>query len=80
MLQALQDGRFYVDEDRRPFYKTGDSYSAAEGEATAPTGTPKQIRLNNRLRILIGAAQASGGLLSTDAGVRLAAVLNEAFR
>lgn len=73
VLQALQDGRFYVDEDKRPFYKTGDSYSAAEGDATAPTGTLKPVRLNNRLRILIGAAQASGGLLSPDAGVRLAA-------
>ncbi|KTT42814.1 urea ABC transporter permease, partial [Pseudomonas oryzihabitans] len=73
VLQALQDGRFYVDDAKRPFYKTGDSYTAAEGEAADPTGTPKPVRLNNRLRILIGAAQASAQLLSSDATQRLAA-------
>jgi len=38
-----------------------------------PTGTPKKLRLNNRLRGLLNSAQASHQLLAAEAPVRLAA-------
>lgn len=74
VLRALREGRFYVDADRQPFYKEGDRFTPAEGDSPAlASGTPKPIRLNNRLRILVDAALASQQLTSSDTRARLAA-------
>jgi urea transport system permease protein len=72
LLQALQQGRLAADSDKTPFIESAGSYQAAEG-AAAPIGTPKKIRLNNRLRGLISTALASHQLLAEDASLRLAA-------
>ncbi|TWI58362.1 amino acid/amide ABC transporter membrane protein 1, HAAT family (TC 3.A.1.4.-) [Pseudomonas duriflava] len=74
LLEALHSNRFVIDGEKRAFYVKGTSLSAAEGEPSiAPAGTPKPVRLNNRLRILINNALASHQLLSDEASVRLAA-------
>ncbi|NHV87651.1 urea ABC transporter permease subunit UrtB, partial [Escherichia coli] len=43
-----------------------------EGDA-APQGTPKRVRLNNRLRILVANALAAQQLVSGDKAARLQA-------
>ena len=70
LLDALQQGRVAADGDKRAFVETDAGYRAAEGDAE-PQGTPRKLRLNNRLRGLIANAQASHGLLADEAPVRL---------
>ncbi|WP_457788958.1 urea ABC transporter permease subunit UrtB [Pseudomonas sp. PL-6] len=72
LLQALQQGRVAGDADKRAFIQLADSWQAADGQAQ-PNGTPRKLRLNNRLRGLIASALASHRLLDKDAAVRLEA-------
>lgn len=72
LLQALQQGRVGSDADKRAFIEQAGTWHAADGEAEA-NGTPRKLRLNNRLRGLIAFAVASHQLLDDDAVVRLAA-------
>jgi urea transport system permease protein len=72
LLDALQQGRVAADGDKTPFIEIDGAYQAIEG-AAEPVGTPKKIRLNNRLRGLIASTLASHQLLAADPAVRLAA-------
>lgn len=72
LLLALQQGRVGSDADKRAFIEQDGTWQAAEGEATA-NGTPRKLRLNNRLRGLTATALASHQLLSDDAALRLEA-------
>jgi urea transport system permease protein len=72
LLEALQQGRLAADSDKTPFIESAGSYQAIEG-AAEPVGTPRKLRLNNRLRGLISTAMASHQLLAEDASLRLAA-------
>lgn len=72
LLQALQQGRVGGDADKRAFIEQDGAWQAADGEAEA-NGTPRKLRLNNRLRGLISIAVASHQLLEHDASARLSA-------
>jgi len=72
LLDALQQGRVGVDASKTAFYEVDGSWQAAE-TAVAADGTPKKLRLNNRLRGLLANAQASQQLLATEPAPRLAA-------
>ena len=72
LLDALQQGRVGVDASKTAFYEVDGSWQAAE-TAVAADGTPKKLRLNNRLRGLLANAQASQQLLATEPATRLAA-------
>lgn len=73
LLQALQQGRVGSDADKRAFIEQNDAtWLAVEGEAAA-NGTPRKVRLNNRLRGLTSTALASHQLLGDDAALRLEA-------
>lgn len=73
LLQALQQGRVGSDADKRAFIEQNDAtWLAVEGEAAA-NGTPRKVRLNNRLRGLTATALASHQLLGDDAALRLEA-------
>ena len=72
LLQALQQGRVGSDTDKRAFIEQDGAWQAADGQAQA-NGTPRKLRLNNRLRGLVGVAVASHQLLARDAAVRLGA-------
>ncbi|MDH0099376.1 urea ABC transporter permease subunit UrtB [Ectopseudomonas hydrolytica] len=72
LLQALQQGRVGSDADKRAFIEQSGTWQAADGAAKA-NGTPRKLRLNNRLRGLLGVAMASHQLLADDAAARLAA-------
>ncbi|QLF92954.1 urea ABC transporter permease subunit UrtB [Pseudomonas sp. ABC1] len=72
LLQALQQGRVGSDADKRAFIERDGAWHAADGDAQA-NGTPRKLRLNNRLRGLLATALASHQLLSADAVERLAA-------
>ena len=72
LLQALQQGRVGSDADKRAFIEQDGTWQAADGTAEA-NGTPRKLRLNNRLRGLVTFAVASHQLLDDDAAVRLAA-------
>ncbi|HIQ44146.1 MAG TPA: urea ABC transporter permease subunit UrtB, partial [Pseudomonas oleovorans] len=72
LLQALQQGRVASDADKRAFIDQDGTWQAAGGEGEA-NGTPRKLRLNNRLRGLIGVAVASHQLLDDAAAVRLEA-------
>ncbi|TNF09962.1 MAG: urea ABC transporter permease subunit UrtB, partial [Pseudomonadales bacterium] len=72
LLQALQQGRVASDADKRAFIDQDGTWQAAVGEGEA-NGTPRKLRLNNRLRGLIGVAVASHQLLDDAAAVRLEA-------
>jgi len=72
LLQALRQGRVGSDADKRAFIEQDGTWQAADGAAEA-NGTPRKLRLNNRLRGLIAFAVASHQLLDDDAAVRLAA-------
>ncbi|MFI8607191.1 urea ABC transporter permease subunit UrtB [Pseudomonas sp. NPDC077649] len=72
LLQALQQGRVAGDADKRAFIHQAGTWQAADGQAE-PNGTPRKLRLNNRLRGLIASALASHQLLDKDAAVRLEA-------
>ena len=72
LLQALQQGRVGSDADKRAFIEQDGTWQAADGNAEA-NGTPRKLRLNNRLRGLIAFTVASHQLLDDAAAVRLAA-------
>ncbi|CAD5108517.1 urea ABC transporter permease subunit UrtB [Zestomonas carbonaria] len=72
LLDALHRGRLAADSEKTPFIEEAGRFRAAEGEAE-PAGTPKKLRLNNRLRGLLATAQASHRLLADEPAVRLAA-------
>ncbi|MDH1867716.1 urea ABC transporter permease subunit UrtB [Pseudomonas chengduensis] len=72
LLQALQQGRVGSDADKRAFIEQNGTWQAADGAAEA-NGTPRKLRLNNRLRGLLAVAMASHQLLADDAAARLAA-------
>ncbi|MDH4874614.1 urea ABC transporter permease subunit UrtB [Pseudomonas sp. BN515] len=71
LLDALQQGRFAIDS-KLAFIEQDGTFIAAEGDAS-PAGTPKKLRLNNRLRGLLITAQASHLLLASDPATRLEA-------
>ncbi|WAJ36920.1 urea ABC transporter permease subunit UrtB [Pseudomonas sp. GOM7] len=70
LLLALQQGRVGRDADKRAFIEQDGIWLAATGDATA-NGTPRKLRLNNRLRGLAAVAVASHRLLADDAALRL---------
>ncbi len=72
LLQALQQNRVGSDADKRAFIEQAGTWLAADG-ATEANGTPRKLRLNNRLRGLTATALASHQLLDTDPALRLAA-------
>lgn len=72
LLQALQQNRIGGDTDKRAFIEQAGTWQAADGTATA-NGTPRKLRLNNRLRGLLSVALASHQLLDADSRLRLAA-------
>ncbi|HSX70416.1 MAG TPA: urea ABC transporter permease subunit UrtB [Pseudomonas sp.] len=72
LLDALQQGRVGVGAGKTAFLKVDGSWQAAEGQVVAD-GTPKKLRLNNRLRGLLANAQAAQQLLSAEPAQRLAA-------
>ncbi|MFC3608709.1 urea ABC transporter permease subunit UrtB [Stutzerimonas tarimensis] len=72
LLEVLRDNRLASDRNDVPFIETPDGWVPAEGEAV-PEGTPRKVRLNNRLRGLIGAAHASHQLFAEDPAVRMRA-------
>ncbi|NQD93675.1 urea ABC transporter permease subunit UrtB, partial [Pseudomonas sp. CrR25] len=72
LLEALQQGRVAADSAKNAFIENAGSYQTAEGDAE-PVGTPKKLRLNNRLRGLIATALASHQLLAAEPAARLAA-------
>lgn len=72
LLDALQQGRLAGDSARQPFIAQDGRFVAVEDTAQ-PQGTPKPLRLNNRLRALLASAQASHQLLDAAPAVRLAA-------
>jgi urea transport system permease protein len=72
LLQALQQGCVAGDADKRAFIHQTGTWQAADGQAE-PNGTPRKLRLNNRLRGLIASALASHELFDKDAAVRLEA-------
>ncbi|MDA7085003.1 urea ABC transporter permease subunit UrtB [Pseudomonas sp. SA3-5] len=72
LLEALQQGRLAADSGKNPFIEVNGLYQSAEGEF-APAEAPRKLRLNNRLRGLIGTAMASHQLLAEEPALRLAA-------
>ncbi|TBV04776.1 urea ABC transporter permease subunit UrtB [Stutzerimonas kirkiae] len=72
LLLALQQGRIAADSDKRAFIEQDGAWQAADGGAAA-SGTPRKLRLNNRLRGLLATTLASHQLLSADSAERLAA-------
>src|SRR5690606_27519132 len=72
LLDARQQGRDSVDAAKAAFYEVDGTWQAAEGSAAAD-GTPKKLRLNNRLRGLLANVQASQQLLAEEPARRLAA-------
>ncbi|MDP3816645.1 urea ABC transporter permease subunit UrtB [Pseudomonas sp.] len=72
LLEALQQGRVAADSNKSAFIEVGGAYQPAAGEP-ASTETPRKLRLNNRLRGLLGTALASHQLLAAEPALRLAA-------
>src|SRR5690606_13356417 len=72
LLDALHNGRLAADGAKNAFIEQNGQFVAAEGDAQ-PDGTPKKLRLNNRLRGLLANVQASQQLLAEEAAARLAA-------
>src|SRR5690554_120800 len=52
LIEALRANRVAIDRNKTPFIEDNGAYRALEGEAE-PVGTPKKLRLNNRLRGLL---------------------------
>jgi len=76
VIEALQDGRLFFDEDKRVYTrdKAGTLSDAATGKsADAATAALKPVRINNRIRRSIEAALGGLTLLSTDPMRRLEA-------
>ncbi|MBB2493416.1 urea ABC transporter permease subunit UrtB [Aquipseudomonas ullengensis] len=72
LLDALQQGRVGSDSSKTPYFEQDGAWQTADGPAR-PDGTPKKLRLNNRLRGLLATTQASHQLLDDAPAVRLAA-------
>ncbi len=72
LLEALHQGRVVADRNKTPFIESAGAYQAVEGDAE-PIGSPRKLRLNNRLRGLIATAMASHQLLADDPALRLTA-------
>lgn len=72
LLEALRANRVVIDRDKTPFTKDNSDYRALEGTAE-PVGTPKALRLNNRLRGLLNTALASHQLFAESPAERLEA-------
>ena len=72
LIEALRANRVVIDKNKTPFVEDGDTYRSLEGNAE-PVGTPKKLRLNNRLRGLLNTALASHTLFSDDPAQRLSA-------
>ncbi len=72
LIEALRASRVVIDKNKTPFTEENGAYHALEGDAE-PVGTPKKLRLNNRLRGLLNRALASHQLFSDDPAERLAA-------
>ncbi|MCU1718254.1 urea ABC transporter permease subunit UrtB [Pseudomonas sp. 5P_3.1_Bac2] len=74
LLQALQQGLLASDSQQQALIKRDGLYQILEGDAV-PQGTPRPLRLNNRLRGLLASSLASHQLLSADAAQRLSAAV-----
>ena len=74
LLDALLQGRLGIDRNKTAFIEANGQWLAAEGDAE-PAGTPKKLRLNNRLRGLLATALASQQLLAEDPQLRLSAAI-----
>ncbi len=74
LLDALLQGRLGTDGSKTAFIERDGHWQAAEGDEQ-PTGTPKKLRLNNRLRGLLATALASQQLLAEDPQQRLQAAM-----
>jgi len=72
LIEALRANRVAIDRNKTPFVEENGGYRALEGEAE-PDGTPKKLRLNNRLRGLLNTALASHQLFSEETSQRLSA-------
>lgn len=72
LIEALRASRVVIDKNKTPFIEENGGHRALEGEAE-PVGTPKKLRLNNRLRGLLNTALASHRLFSDDPADRLSA-------
>ena len=65
LIEALRANRVAIDQNKTPFIEENGAYRALEGDAE-PVGTPKKLRLNNRLRGLLNTALASHQLFAED--------------
>lgn len=74
LLQALKQETLVIDSAGQVFVQNHQVFTPLEGQLQ-PTGVPKKIWLNNRLRILIANALAAQRLVSDDKSVRLQAAL-----
>ncbi|CFR16839.1 MULTISPECIES: urea ABC transporter permease subunit UrtB [Yersinia] len=74
LLQALKQETLMIDSAGQAFIQSNQGFTPLEGQAQ-PSGTPKKVWLNNRLRILIANALAAQRLVSDDESVRLQAAL-----
>jgi len=72
LIEALRANRVAIDRNKTPFVEENGGYRALEGDAE-PDGTPKKLRLNNRLRGLLNTALASHQLFSEETSQRLSA-------
>lgn len=70
LLQALKQETLVIDSAGQVFVQNHQVFTPLEG-LLQPTGVPKKIWLNNRLRILIANALAAQRLVSDDVSVRL---------
>lgn len=70
LLQALKQESLVIDGAGQVFVQNHQVFTPLEGQLQ-PTGVPKKIWLNNRLRILIANALAAQRLVSDDVSVRL---------
>jgi len=77
LIEALQDGRLYVSEDKRVLWRdhAGQLLEAATGNAVdlGAAGTVKPVRINNRIRRSIEAALGGLTLLSAAPAKRFEA-------
>src|SRR5690606_11190420 len=72
LIEALRANRVAIDQNKTPFIEENGGFRTLEGDAE-PVGTPKKLRLNNRLRGLLNTALASHQLFSDDPAQRLSA-------
>ncbi|MFZ3388365.1 urea ABC transporter permease subunit UrtB [Buttiauxella gaviniae] len=72
LLSALGAESLVVDEQHHAFVQNSSTLTPL-GDAKAPTGEVKKVRLTNRLRILAGSALASHRLISDNVTERMQA-------